>query len=80
MSSWPTSAFSSARWLRPEPPKTCTFVYLLQDDYDYALERMPGGKGAGGAQRPIILTPVDFGGGYGIRCPFCNTLVPFQED
>jgi hypothetical protein len=60
--------------------KTYTGVYLLQDDYDHALGKMPGGKGASGAQRPIILTPVDFGDGYVIRCPFCNTLVPFQDE
>jgi hypothetical protein len=29
---------------------------------------------------PIILTPRDFGDGYVVRCPFCNTLVPFQDE
>lgn len=63
-----------------DPDRTYTGVYLLQDDYDHALAKIPGQGGGTGARRPIILTPVDFGDGYVIRCPFCNALVPFQEE
>jgi hypothetical protein len=56
-----------------------TGVYQLQDDYDHALSKLPGGTGGERARRPIILTPVDFGDGYVIRCPFCHALVPFDE-
>jgi hypothetical protein len=62
------------------PTATYTGVYRLQDDYDHALSRMPGGGNGDLKRRPIILTPVDFGDGYVIRCPFCNTLVPFEEE
>jgi telomerase protein component 1 len=58
--------------------KTYTGVLQLQDDYDRALEKMPG-EHATGARRRIIVTPVDFGDGYVIRCPFCNKLTPFDE-
>lgn len=65
-----------------EPERLYTGVFQLQEDFDRALAAMPGGdRGGGGeARRPIILTAVDFGEGYVIRCPFCNTLVPFDED
>lgn len=32
------------------------------------------------AYGPLVVTPVDFGGGRVIRCPYCNTLVPFRDD
>jgi hypothetical protein len=59
--------------------RTYTGVFLLQDDYDHALSMMPGGDGADTLATAVILTPVDFGEGYVIRCPYCQTLVPFQE-
>ena len=63
-----------------EISKLYTGVLQLQDDYDHILTRIRGGKTARRARQRIILTPVDFGDGYAIRCPFCNIPVPFQEE
>jgi hypothetical protein len=53
--------------------KLYTGVLQLQDDFDHALEKMPGGGGAAGGRRPLIVTAVDFGGGHVVRCPWCST-------
>ncbi|MEX1009313.1 MAG: AAA family ATPase [Acidimicrobiia bacterium] len=64
--------------------KTYTGVYQLQDDYTFALERMPGGDGEAGTdkRRRIILTGVDFhdGNDLQIHCPHCNKASPFQQE
>ena len=62
--------------------KTYTGALQLVDDFSLALERIPGGRGGGRrvGGNPIIVTPVDFGDGLVIRCPFCNKSSPFQED
>ena len=58
---------------------TYTGVSSLQDDFSFALERMPGGEGGG---RPVIVTATDFGkgAGYQVRCPFCNRYSDLQEE
>jgi len=51
-----------------------TGVFHLQRDFDHALQKIPGGGGAAGARRPLIVTAVDFGDGHVVRCPWCNTV------
>jgi hypothetical protein len=60
--------------------KTYTGVSSLQDDFSFALERMPGGEGDGGG-RAIIVTATDLGkgAGYQVRCPFCNRYSDLHE-
>ncbi len=41
---------------------------------------MPGGGGAAGGRRPLIVTAVDFGDGLVVRCPWCNTSHPLTEE
>jgi len=62
--------------------KTYTGALQLVDDFNLALERIPDGGGGGRRAdgNPIIVTPVDFGEGLVIRCPFCNKSSPFQEE
>jgi hypothetical protein len=57
-----------------------TGVFQLQQDYEHALQRMPGGGGGAGQRRPLIVTAVDFGEGYVVRCPWCNTAHAFTEE
>jgi hypothetical protein len=57
-----------------------TGVFRLQQDFDHALQKIPGGGGGAGARRPLIVTAVDFGDGLVIRCPLCNSLVPLQDE
>ncbi len=74
----PMSASSVERDEHGEEQVTYTGVFLLQDDFDHALERMPGGDRD--AQRlPIRVTAVDFGDGPVIRCPFCNRTSPLAR-
>ena len=71
-----------ARDTKGNVSKTYTGALQLVDDFGLALQKIPGG--GGGERRvggnPIIVTPVDFGEGLVIRCPFCNTSFPFQEE
>jgi hypothetical protein len=67
--------------------KTYTGIYQIREDYELALDNMPGngGRGGRGGRRRIIVTATDFhkGKGYEIRCPHCNTLHPlagFEEN
>ena len=55
-----------------------TGIFQLQDDFDEALQHLPGGD-RGTATRPLIVTAVDFGDGLVVRCPHCNTVHPFRE-
>ncbi len=55
-------------------------VFHLQQDFDHALRKMPGGGGAAGGRRPLIVTAVDFGDGLVVRCPWCNTSHPLTEE
>jgi hypothetical protein len=59
---------------------TYTGVFQLQGDYELALERFGGGSV--GERKPLIVTGVDFGHGDGmvVRCPWCNTTHPFQQE
>jgi hypothetical protein len=57
-----------------------TGVFQLQDDYDRALQMMPGGGERRDDAHPLILTAVDFGDGFVIRCPWCNTVHPLDRD
>jgi hypothetical protein len=56
-----------------------TGVLQLQEDYDRALRKMPGGRAAGG-RRPLIVTAVDLGDGLVVRCPWCNAQHPLTEE
>jgi hypothetical protein len=59
--------------------KLNTGVLLVQDDFDKALERLRA-RAIGEERSPIIITPVDFGEGYVVRCPSCVTSFPYEED
>jgi hypothetical protein len=61
--------------------KTYTGVFQLQEDYDRALEAMPGEGGSefGGGEHPLIITAVDRGEGLTIYCPVCNQTSPIEE-
>ena len=55
-------------------------VFRLQEDFDHALRNMPGGGGAAGGRRPLIVTAVDLGQGLVVRCPWCNTLHALTDE
>lgn len=57
-----------------------TGVFQLQDDYDLALQEMPGGQDAKRDVHPLIVTAVNFGKGLVVRCPWCNTEHPLDRD
>jgi hypothetical protein len=57
-----------------------TGVFQLQQDYEHALQKMPGGGGGAGQRHPLIVTAVDFGDGLVVRCPWCNTVHAFTEE
>ena len=57
--------------------KTHTGVFALQDDFAIALPLFGGA--APGAQKPLIVTGVDFGQGLVVRCGWCGGLQPFQD-
>ncbi len=56
-----------------------TGVFRLQDDFDLALARIPGGEEPASLPR-LIVTAVDLGEGLVIHCPRCNTRHPFREE
>ncbi|MGV1036590.1 MAG: HEAT repeat domain-containing protein [Candidatus Nanopelagicales bacterium] len=56
-----------------------TGVFRLQDDFDLALARMPGG-GESASRSRLIATAVDLGEGLVVRCPRCNTSHPFRQE
>ena len=64
------------------PVKTYTGVFQLQEDYERALEAMPGegGPGSSSGEHPLIITAVDRGEGLTIYCPVCNKTSPIEED
>ena len=55
-------------------------VFRLQHDFDHALRSIPRGGVAGPTREPLIVTAVDLGSGYVIRCPWCTGLVPFRDE
>jgi hypothetical protein len=57
-----------------------TGVFHLQRDFDHALGKIPGGGGAAGTRRPLIVTVTDFGKGHVLRCPWCNTMHAVTEE
>jgi hypothetical protein len=61
--------------------KTYTGVLQLQDDFEQAMEAMPGEGGAGASDRaPLIITAVDSGTGLTIHCPVCNKTSLIQKE
>ena len=64
------------------PVKTYTGVLQLQDDFERALDGMPGdgGPGTGGGRAPLIVTAVDNGDGPALRCPVCQHQFPVEKD
>jgi hypothetical protein len=61
-----------------KPTTTYAGVFQLQDDYEFALAKL--GDGSITARKPLIVTGVDLGDGIVIRCLWCNTSSPFQEE
>jgi hypothetical protein len=60
---------------------TYTGVFLLQDDYEHALAKMPGAdRGGAGDRRRIIVTGTDLGSGLQIHCPHCHEFLDFEEE
>lgn len=72
----------SYRGARGETKTTYTGIYQIKEDFELALDKMPGdggGRPGAGGKRRIIVTGVDFGDGLKIRCPHCNTASEFDE-
>jgi len=61
-----------------ETTKTYAGVFSLEDDYELALAKLGGSSIA--ARKPLIVTGVDLGEGLKLRCPWCNTSHPFEEE
>jgi len=57
-----------------------TGVFQLQDDFDRALQAMPGSNEGRKEAHPLIVTAVDFGEGLIVRCPWCNSVHPLMRD
>jgi hypothetical protein len=57
-----------------------TGVFQLQDDFEEALQCLPGAREEASGRPRIIVTAVDLGDGLVIRCPHCNTIRRFQEE
>jgi hypothetical protein len=57
-----------------------TGVFQLQDDFDRALEAMPGSEEGRKDAHPLIVTAVDFGEGLVVRCPWCNSRHPLIRE
>jgi hypothetical protein len=62
--------------------KTYTGVLQLQDDFEQALDAIPGagGSGTGGGRAPLIVTAVDSGAGLSVYCPVCNKTSPLSKE
>lgn len=63
------------------PVKTYLGVLQLQDDYELALEAMPGEGGVGpGGRPPLIVTAIDVGAGLTVYCPVCKKNSPIVKE
>ena len=63
------------------PVKTYTGVLQLQDDFEGALDAMPGdGESGSGDRSPLIVTAVDSGAGLSVYCPVCNKTSPVSRE
>ncbi len=63
------------------PIKIYTGVLQLQEDYELALEIMPGKGAAGSATRPpLIVTAMNSDKGLTIYCPVCNKTSPIKTN
>ena len=66
----PRLACRSAKTRKGNLVKTYTGVLQLQDDFERALEAMPGDGGSGTGDRPpLIVTAVDSGAGLSVYLP-----------
>ena len=64
--------------------KTYGGVLQLQEDYEFALSRMPGSEGGAGGgswgdRQPLILTALETSKGLVVYCPVCNRHSPIQK-
>jgi hypothetical protein len=59
---------------------TYTGVLQLQEDYERALQIMPGGEGGMGDRAPLILTALDTSKGLMVYCPVCNKYSPVTKE
>ena len=62
------------------PANTYTGVLQLQEDYERALQVMPGGEGGMGDRAPLILTALDTSKGLMVYCPVCNKYSPVTKE
>jgi hypothetical protein len=64
------------------PVKTYTGVLQLQDDFEQALNAMPGegGSGSSRVEYPLIITAVNRREGLTAYCPVCNQTSLIKED
>ena len=62
------------------PANTYTGVLQLQEDYEHALQVMPGSEGGMGDRAPLILTALDTSKGLMVYCPVCNKYSSIQKE
>jgi hypothetical protein len=62
------------------PANTYTGVLQLQEDYERALQVMPGGEDGTGDRVPLILTALDTSKGLMVYCPVCNKYSPIAKE
>ena len=62
------------------PANTYTGVLQLQEDYERALQVMPGGEGGMGDRAPLILTALETSKGLMVYCPVCNKHSPIHRE
>jgi NACHT domain- and WD repeat-containing protein len=62
------------------PANTYTGVLQLQEDYERALQVMPGGEGGMSDRAPLILTALDTSKGLMVYCPVCNKYSPVTQE
>ena len=62
------------------PANTYTGVLQLQEDYERALQVMPGEEGGIGNRAPLILTALDTSKGLMVYCPICNNYSPVTKE
>ncbi len=63
-----------------KPVNTYTGVLQLQEDYEQAMETMPGGEGGMGDRAPLILTALDTSKGLVVYCPVCDKYSPITKE
>jgi hypothetical protein len=62
------------------PVRTYTGVLQLQEDYELAMQVIPGGEGGMGERAPLILTALETSKGLVVYCPVCNKYSPIKKE